>query len=78
MRFYDDAMEFKSGRVVYVHDGHIALRTEDNGLGPQPVYQLSYGADGQISMGMFSLSERIELADYMIHAWTQWKLRYAS
>lgn len=72
MKFDDDHIVFSSGNRVYAYSGLISIgRDADGRIGPD----IFYGCDGDIAGmgGKLSPADRLELADYMLELWRQFR-----
>ena len=67
MQIGQNHLIFLTGKNLYANRGIIGL---------SPTLELTEGYDGEIEAQEFSSEECIELADYMIKKWSEFKAMY--
>jgi hypothetical protein len=73
MRFEGDYIVFSSGNRVNANGGPVGIYREAGGrIGPELLYGCD-GAIGDIGGGKLSQQDRLELADYMVELWRQFR-----
>jgi hypothetical protein len=73
MEIKGDRVIFASGRVWYANGGTIGLSQIENDIEGGLEWSVSEGWDGGLSYEELTPSERDDLADYMIAAWSAFK-----
>ena len=62
-----DMLIFSSGLEVYAHRCVVGLSEDMESVSP------TYGYDGEFPLSRMSKNEKIELANYMIELWQEYK-----